>query len=164
MNLRNLKGQTPLMYAGGVGAQDLIMMLIASGAVRDVGDLKGKTAVDWARAKGMHKAANIIRCDPKVYNVVQAAQAGDLEGVKALISQGADVNEVWGGVTALIASCKVDSEDLVSAILESGGSGGGGVNLEAKDGNGETALVSACRLGFLRIVLRLLRAGCVRDR
>ena len=128
------------MYAGGVGAQDLIMMLIASGAVRDVGDLKGKTAVDWARAKGMHKAANIIRCDPKVYNVVQAAQAGDLEGVKALISQGADVNEVCGG------------------------GGGGGVNLEAKDGNGETALVSACRLGFLRIVLRLLRAGCVRDR
>ena len=158
VNIRNGKGQTPLMYAGGVGTE-LVLKLLKAGARRDLGDLKGRTALDWARSKGMQEAANIIRCDPSKYMMVQAASASDLGGIKALLTQGVNINEVWGGSTALIASCKTDDEEVVAAILDVDG-----VDLEAKDGNGETALFHACRLGFEEIVLQLLLAGCVRDR
>ena len=158
INIRNGKGQTALMYAGGVGT-DLVLKLLKAGARRDLGDLKGRTALDWARSKGMQDAADIIRCVPSTYMMVQAASAGDLGGIKALLAQGVDINEVWGGSTALIAGCKIDDEQVVAAILDVDG-----VDLEAKDGNGESALFHACRLGFEAVVLQLLRAGCVRDR
>ena len=84
----------------------------------------------------------------------RAAQAGDIDGLKAALDAGADVNTSDGrGWTALMHSANKGYTLLVDPLLDAGAD----TNLRAADG--ATALFVAALHGHAEIVAVLLRAG-----
>src|SRR5947207_2676433 len=71
-----------------------------------------------------------------------------------LLEKQADVNTSWGedGETALIATAKSGSEELVSLLVMQK------AQMETKDKNGLTSLMAAASVGSERMVRELLEA------
>jgi len=158
VNAINLHSQTALMYAAACGNLRLILLLLEAGAGRSVVDKKGRSAVDWAMLKGMKMAGEVIRCDPRAYTLVDCARNDDAEGVEALVIQGFDVNRKDYGEPAVVAAAKAASLGVLGRLAKSSG-----LDFEGCDDNGETALVAACRLGHVDVVLFLLKLGAKRS-
>ena len=91
--------------------------------------------------------------------LMQAAGRGDLEGVRALLAAGADVNAADSlGFTALFRACYNGDEDrgypeVVQALLEAG------ADKESTIGYGVRPLMYAAGNGEAGVVEVLLRAG-----
>ncbi len=87
-------------------------------------------------------------------SLVDAARAGDMSTVAALVKRGADVNERWGdGTTALHWAAYFGDLDLVNALLRAG------ADANAADDLGVTPLWTASSTGHAAVVERLLLAG-----
>ncbi len=87
--------------------------------------------------------------------VADAAMAGDLAGVRALLSDGADVNAPQGdGMTALHWAARSASADMARLLLESGGD----VDAATRIG-GYTPLHLASEVGSADVVGLLLATG-----
>jgi uncharacterized protein len=92
--------------------------------------------------------------------LIEAAHANDLDEVRALIREGADVNAKDETVQSayLIATSEVgDDPRLLELTL------GHGARVDDKDSFNGTGLIRAAERGHPRIVRRLLRAGIDRD-
>ncbi len=86
--------------------------------------------------------------------LIQATKNNDLEGVRTLINQKADVNASQGdGATALHWAARVDNAAMVDLLLRSG------AHVNAANDDGATALYLACTNRSAAIVGRLLAAG-----
>jgi ankyrin repeat protein len=91
--------------------------------------------------------------------VVEAAEEGDLDKVKALIKQGRSINEheskVKFGWTPLIAAIYQDNTNVVRYLIESG------ADLNLGDKNGETPLMWAMARGdeHVEVVKDLIAHG-----
>ncbi|MFA5106684.1 MAG: ankyrin repeat domain-containing protein [Candidatus Micrarchaeia archaeon] len=87
--------------------------------------------------------------------LIDAARAGDLEGVKAALKAGADVNaKNKTGYTALIwASSCWGHTAIVEALIVAG------ADVNAKNENGYTALILAAYWGHTATVKLLIKAG-----
>lgn len=89
-------------------------------------------------------------------DLFEKCKQGDLESVKLLISQGADVNaedRSWGD-TPLIVAIQKSHEAIVKFLIEQGAN----VNFKKKK-NGETPLIIACEKGSPDIVNLLITSG-----
>ncbi len=85
---------------------------------------------------------------------LRAVQSRDLEGLRAALAGGADVNaRDREGLTALIAAANEGYVLMVPALLEAGAN----PDLQAVDG--ATALLLASQQGYVKIVKQLLEAG-----
>jgi ankyrin repeat protein len=120
--------------------------------------------------------------------LLQAAQQGDTQALRALLSRGADPNQKdTGGLTALILSARAGSVPAVEALLRHGADpnlrGGvngwtplmhaihknqlgaaqalldGGAQVDSRGRSGETALMTAAGYGYTPIVELLLERG-----
>jgi uncharacterized protein len=92
--------------------------------------------------------------------LIAAAHANDLDEVRALIREGADVNAKDETVQSayLIATSAVgDDPRLLELTLDNG------ARVDDKDSFNGTGLIRAAERGHPRIVRRLLRAGIDRD-
>ena len=49
MNHQNGQGQTSLMMASAAGYYDVVQLLLDSGAIANILDYTGRSALDWAR-------------------------------------------------------------------------------------------------------------------
>ena len=86
--------------------------------------------------------------------VVDAVRAGDAEALRALVGQGADVNEADAdGTTALVWASHMDSVETARVLLDAG------ANVNAANDLGATALWAASQNGSESMVGLLLEAG-----
>ncbi|HLH44589.1 MAG TPA: ankyrin repeat domain-containing protein [Bryobacteraceae bacterium] len=86
--------------------------------------------------------------------VVQAVKSGDVEGLRSLIAQHADVNASQpGGLTALHLAVQANDEAMAKLLL------GGGANPNAVDRYGTTPLHLAATNGSAGMIEALMRAG-----
>jgi ankyrin repeat protein len=122
--------------------------------------------VDWAKVKGMNKAADVCRCDPDAYTLVDCARTNDVGGVGALLLQDVGRNKRDYGEPAIVAAAKAASIGVIEVLAGLGAVPdveGNALDLEATDDNGESALTAACRLGHEDVVLLLLRLRAKRN-
>jgi ankyrin repeat protein len=121
----------PLGLAIEHGRENIVELLIKSGAQIEAVDVDGNTALINA-AKSSNRTAIVQR----------------------LLQMGANVNASNNqGVTPLMIGVKSGSEEMVTTLIKKG------PDLETKAHNGETALLIAAREGFRPIVLLLLEHG-----
>lgn len=86
----------------------------------------------------------------------EAAESGDIAGVKAAMSLGADINSTDdNGETALMKACWRGYIETVRLLIEHG------ADVSIKDDNGKTALDLAYRNGYANIVSLLLKKEIV---
>ena len=86
--------------------------------------------------------------------VLQAAKSNDLEAVRGLVSQRADVNASQGdGATALHWAARADNLAMADLLLR------GGARVNAANDDGATPLYLACTNRSAAMVERLLAAG-----
>jgi ankyrin repeat protein len=100
-------------------------------------------------------AALLLAASPSIESIFDAAGADDLEKVRALLEQGADVNAASGdGMTALHRAARTGNLAMAELLI------GAGVNLEAKTRLGEhTPLHVASASGRSGVVAVLVAAG-----
>ena len=94
-----------------------------------------------------------------VKKLLDAAEEGDEESVRRLISEGVDVNEADDdGWTALMGASSEGHEGVVSILLENG------AVVDQADDNGWTALMCAARRNQVEVVKLLLNNGANVDK
>jgi ankyrin repeat protein len=137
INMHNILGETPLMFASKIGYTSITNLLLQNGAsLNTARKYDGATALLFAIVKN------------------------NTEIVKQLITSGADVNigTRQFGYTPLMAACNQDTQnyDIIKKLVENGAS----VNAVKRD-DGYTALILACkrkhdRLGAPTKIVNLL--------
>ena len=122
---------TVLMKALNAESLPVVEYLISKGADVNAEDARGYTAVAWA------------------------AENRNPEFIKVLAEAGADLNKLQGpnGENALHIAVRNGNLEVVQYILSRG------VDLEAKDSKGRTALFNAALVGYTDVIQALLRAG-----
>lgn len=115
----------------------------------------GRATADVGNAAPMPSAAGGFRPAPVRPDALhRAAQTGDIDGLKAALDGGADVNASDGrGWTALMHAANKGYTLLVVLLL------GAGVDTNLRAADGATALFVAALHGHAEIVAALLRAG-----
>ncbi len=100
----------------------------------------------------IQNSPDLINGSPNVESpLLAAARHGRLRVVSFLLDNGADVNAVFGGKTALHNAVQFGNKAMVELLLARGAS------VDAKDGTGGTALHEAAQAGYLSIVEVLLK-------
>lgn len=163
-NLAGTTNITPLMCAAMYGRHDAVQMLLAAGAKKDVTDDKGNTAYTYAAKFPAIAQMLAPQTAPQAqpsnasvdedYNLMVAAQSGDLAAAKKAIAAGANVNAMSGnGLSAIMYAAAKGHTDIVRLLLKAG------ANIEAKEKNGITPLMLAANLGHTEAVKALIQAG-----
>ncbi|MFC2141126.1 ankyrin repeat domain-containing protein [Acidobacteriota bacterium] len=160
------RNTSPLLLAVSSNHPDLVKLLLEYGAdVYFVGENK-QNALDIARVKGFSRIEQLL-LNPRVkHNIdqvkqtnqirlLQAVSRGQLEHVRTLLDQGADINvkETKSGQTPLISASFKQRKKLAQLLLDRE------ADVHAKDINGETALMAAAGKGNTSIVKMLLEKG-----
>ena len=92
------------------------------------------------------------------FNLILAAEQGDLVAMEILLRRGADVTETtWDGVTALMYAAAAGDVEAVGLLLEHG------AEVNKVPDNGMTALIGAVRSGSYEVAELLLENGADPD-
>jgi ankyrin repeat protein len=143
-------GLTPLHRAVQAGHEDVARMLIKLGAELMAQDGSGATPMHQAAAHGHSTIVRLLLnagASPNTLNQNRqsvmriAVAAGQLEVMQLLISSRVDVNEKRDGNTLLHLAASNHDNAAVLKLIEMG------IDLEAKNTSGFTALHLACRSG-----------------
>ena len=89
-------------------------------------------------------------------NLIKACRDGDFEIVKKLVQEGSDVNESeeeWSGLAPLTEAARGGHNNIVEYLLKEG------ADVNKMEGKGNTALLWACKEGYLDVVSTLLTYG-----
>ena len=175
-NLARNSGETPLMSAARVGSTESVRLLVAHGAnVNAKERTKAQTALMWAIAENHNDSARVLlengahreaRTTTGFMPILFAAQQGNLDAVRLLLSAGASVNAtaddgsdallvaIESAVRGLFEPDKADRRhhDLALYLLDHGAN----PNASAA---GRTPLHSAVWTGQPEIAAALLARG-----
>jgi len=166
VNIANQEyGSTPLHMACFHGLTDVVNALLACEADFDATNKAGRTPVDDAKTRGhgeivailTEKRAAMFGFDLQASKkLFQAAQTGDLEGVKDAMAAGADpdFSEDASKYTSLMASLSCKHEAIACLLMDQGAD----INIANKR-KGDTALHLACSSGLRRATQMLLDKG-----
>jgi len=188
-------GDTVLMLAVKKGSHEIIKALLEKGADANFKNDKNQTPLTYAMAAGDEKTGAILReagarFDEKVLNadLLEAVKNKNIESVKTLISNGANVNacDPLDNSTPLIYAAGSGDMPILKFIAENGGglemrTAEGWtalmkaviknryeaaaylleqkMNIEISDNDGNTALLLACQLGRSDIADLLVKKG-----
>jgi ankyrin repeat protein len=96
----------------------------------------------------------VIGCVSMARQLCKASVEGNIERVKSLVQQGADVNEKLStGVTPIMFACRSGTMDIVEFLVEQG------ADVNARDKNGLTPLMIAAEMGYFEICRYLIEHG-----
>ncbi len=96
----------------------------------------------------------VLTQDEKDEQLLNAAEAGDVEEIQILLEAGANIDAVnICGLTALIWAAENGHTDVVVQLIAAG------ANLESADEFGYTALIAAAEEGLTAVVEKLIKAG-----
>lgn len=92
------------------------------------------------------------------YSLILAADDGDLDAAKMLVSRGARVNaKTWDGVTPLMYAAQNGFPDVAKFLIDHG------ADVNAVPDNGMTALISVSKTGDYEIAKMLVDSGALVD-
>lgn len=102
------------------------------------------------------RGANVrARDSAHAMTAMEVAVRRGLRAVNALLARGANPNERFvGRGTALHVAARLGRDEIVQALLISGGNG------DALDSRGESPLIKAVRFGHERVAAILIKVGC----
>lgn len=163
-NAKDDEGNTALMNAIAEHRTEVVNVLL--GAKADVNEKNGggATALDWAAARGQRDTVQLLldkgaNRDAVNEGVVAAAEAGHTDIIRLLLEKGASAHDI--GARALLAAAGstvvgVEDRDLseTARLLLSLG-----VDVNAKDNDGWTALLMAADQNRSAVAQTLLDAG-----
>ena len=140
--------RTALHSAAENGHEEVVSLLLESGADKDAADLSGYTALHFA-AGALHPRTDRTPLAP----------LGDKEMVRLLLAAGVDKDVAGsGGMTALHWAAANGDNEIVQLLLESG------ADKDVATSNGrKSALHVAAFKGDLEVVRLLLEAGADKD-
>ena len=122
-NMQDSAGITPLMYAAELGSVDAMKLLLDNGAVVNLRNTNGATALMWSVTDGQkvrpllerHADVNAVSKSGRTALLLAARSDGSADIVRRLIAAGADVKTVDGArVTALLAATLGDDIETIS--------------------------------------------------
>lgn len=169
LNAQDAEGKTAMMYAviRGASAPDAVGTLLELGANPDIADRGGMTPIMAAYASledpymgdACREILDILReagaSGAGLVNVdlLAAVEQDDIDAMRRLIGEGADVNFV-GEASPLIAAAAKGNAEAVRLLLDAGAD----PNL-AEGHAGFTPIIAAASHGRLEIVKMLVEAG-----
>jgi len=150
--LRDSEGYTALWTAKKKDGGEIVISLLEEAAKKAGHDekemLSKKKKFIWL--DDMDDAGNKRRMARAFFEAVEDSKLEDLED---LLEQGADINAMQRGKTALMIAATDNSDKLVTALLE------GGAKVDIQDKEGKTALILAAYYGHGDIAKLLLEKG-----
>ncbi len=163
VNVKDDRGNTPLMYAAAIGSEAMMKRLVDAGADVNAKNAFDATALIWcggnlSRIKMLVEKGADVNARSKQGRtpiLVASAEAGGLPAVEYLVSKGATLAgpPTPEGLTPLGAASGVDDLPLVRFLIEKGGPG-----VLAPPG-GPVAIINAAEHGNAEMVKLLLAKG-----
>jgi len=157
-------GRAPIMYAVLQGDAALVQAFLANGARLDLKNKDGETALSLAKAKGLEYISQMLEkaetdgnkqlknYRAALHPLFNAVKEGRLDHVKAMVSNGTDVNiRSSGGSTPLMLAADENRLDIVKFLLDNG------ADVNARNGGNNTALIYASIKGNIGIAEELLK-------
>lgn len=141
VNVQNEKGRTALMSACAGGQVGVVKLLLAKGANPNLKDKGRDTALCLAAMSSAPDAPN------------QTGFHANIEIVRLLLANGADVKDNNGGWPALVVAAERGNNEIVKLLIEKG------ADINVKNWVGMTALSRAIYDGKLETAKILLAAG-----
>ncbi|BDI29600.1 hypothetical protein CCAX7_16510 [Capsulimonas corticalis] len=164
VNVGDQFGWTPLMFAASRGDHEIARLLLECGARIDIVGTDGKTALTLASGRRSNpQCKGLLRevCGKQIA-LVQSAERGEMDRVRALLGEGVDVNARGDDSrTALMGAAFGGHAEMAVLLLEHG------ADTEAVAcGTDElyyTALSLAAALGHVSVVKLLINHGASTD-
>ncbi len=151
-------GMTPLMFAVAQGDAALVQAMLAKGAKPELQNSKGDTALSLAKKEGLeyivqlleatagHPSGSPQQAKTSPEPLIDAIKQGNLDAVKALVAQGADVNaRTKSGSTPLMYAADRNRPDIARFLINKG------ADVNAKNGTNDTALIHASVKGNAKV-------------
>ncbi|KAK6998063.1 ankyrin repeat domain-containing protein 50, partial [Biomphalaria glabrata] len=163
VNLKDYRGDTPLILAASTKNKPMVDFLLKRHASRHLTNTQGISAMMEAASSGCRDIVGALHCEG--YNLelsdsqgwtplMFASFSGDHSTVEFLLDVGAKIDASSNlCATSLIIACGQSQEKAVSVLLDRGAS------VNAKDLNCQTGLIYAARNGHKAILELLLRSG-----
>ena len=160
LGARNLAGKTAVSLAAGQGRRAVVKLLLEKGArLADDADPANNPLLEATRQNHADVVGDLLavyRPVPQFSQMVNAALTLAIErktwgAALRLLSAGGTLRD--GGASALLAAAPMAPVDLVAALLARG------VDINAADTSGRTALMLAARRGRADVVRLLLTQG-----
>lgn len=121
INERDIPLNTPLTYAVINNHKDIAELLIDNGANVNAKNNDGQTPLEIAQRRNLREIVELLAKVPDIPSIHVAAQLGDMDKVKALLEEGADVNaKDENGMTPLLLAISNKQVDLAKFLIEKG--------------------------------------------
>ena len=138
INMKNSAGQSILHFACQRGNKEIANLLINNGADVNASNNAGRTPLDLAEQRGHTEIVELLLKHGAKRTLLGAITSGNIEQVKALISEEIDPN---AKNTALQEACSSGKLDIVKLLIDNR------VDVNVKNSSGQTPLHLACQRG-----------------
>ena len=160
VNHVNDLGWTALLEAiilsnGGERHQQIVQLLVDHGADINIPDKDGVTPIKHTQMRGFTEIERILNnALARDVQMITAAGQGDIETVRQLLAQGANVHaRDETGKTALIAAAYRNDLAIVDVLIQAG------ADVNIQDNTQQSAYLIATSDGYLELLQRTLQAG-----
>lgn len=156
-------GKTALMHAAECGHEESVLLLLKHRANRYAMDYSQQTALHYAERNRHASVVDVLEADPYKVFIHDVCEQGAVGLVVALMKQGCPVNfrdERTGkhSRTPLMSAASRKQHSVVELLLKSTG-----IDVNAQDSDGMTALMHAAQIGDLEVTGLLLTCGADRS-
>ncbi|MBC8467887.1 MAG: ankyrin repeat domain-containing protein [Planctomycetes bacterium] len=155
INAKDGSGQTAMHYAADMGRKEIVEVLLANGADVDAIDRTGRTPAEHAFLDGHSEIIELLISNgADVYPLYLAVSMRDLDKVRRLIRDGADVNKrTQYGTTAIYIAAYAGFRDITELLIDKG------ADVNAEDSWDWTPLHSAAGKGHRELAELLIIKG-----
>ena len=150
-NAYNKEGKSPMHLAAAVGSLDGVRLLERAGVPLNVRDAYGKKPVDYARVPQVKKF--LFDNEYKNELIFDAVKSKNVKAILEYLNYGAKINNVDSKGIPLLHFAVAKDSTVLSLLLNKG------ANVNAVDGNMETALFKAVRMRSWEAIKCLVAHG-----